>query len=184
MPLKKMEREKTRGAVRFPREVKKILQTALALRDAKPTLTERQFEVYLGKLERRLDALIAEDRNFSDSDNARFALKSRRTLSKYHIGVQANNRGREAPADAGFSQKSSILSDRRRGRGIYRSARCGNYQAGAAAASSLPQYRLRNARAQRTFLAVSSHHGKSNLRPVRATSTPGQARLYPRLRLC
>jgi len=76
--LKKMEAEKTRGAVRFPKSVKQLLQDALALRDAKPALTERQFKVRLGKIERRLDYLIAESRNFSDPDNARFAKRLRK----------------------------------------------------------------------------------------------------------
>lgn len=76
--LRKMEAEKTRGAVRFPRDVKRLLHDALALRDAKPELTARQFKVRLGKIERRLDALIAEDRQLTDPDNARFAKRLRK----------------------------------------------------------------------------------------------------------
>ena len=76
--LKKMEREKTRGAVRFPRAVKQLLKDALTLRGEKPNLTVRQFKVRRGKIERRLDALIAGERKFSDPDNARFAKRLRK----------------------------------------------------------------------------------------------------------
>lgn len=76
--LKKIEAEKTRGAVRFPRAVKQLLRDALALRDEKPTLTARQFARRLGGIERRLDALIDESRIFSDPDNARFAKRLRK----------------------------------------------------------------------------------------------------------
>lgn len=76
--LKKIEAEKTRGAVCFPRAVTAVLRDALALRDEKPTLSARQFARRLGKIQRRLDALIDQSRTFSDPDNARFAKRLRR----------------------------------------------------------------------------------------------------------
>jgi len=76
--LSAMEAAKTRGAVRFPRDVGQVLREALVLAKEKPDLTPRRFRRRLGKIRRRLDALIDEGRRFSDPDNARFARRLRR----------------------------------------------------------------------------------------------------------
>ena len=98
--LRKIEAEKTRGAVCFPRAVTQVLHDALALRDEKPTLTPHRFARRLGRIERRLDALIDESRIFSDPDNARFAKRLRK--QRPHLftfltldGVDATNNAAE-----------------------------------------------------------------------------------------
>jgi len=58
--LSKPEREKKRGAVRFPREMARLLREAMAWGEG------------------RLDELIAEGRKFTDADNARFAGRLRK----------------------------------------------------------------------------------------------------------
>jgi len=94
--LAKLEQEKTRGAVRFPRELAAVLREALGLRDEKAKLSAPAFRRRLGSIEQRLDALIAEGRNFSDPDNRRFAKrlrKQRRHLFTFlqRDGVEATN---------------------------------------------------------------------------------------------
>jgi len=76
--LSRLEQEKTRGAVRFPREAAAILRDALALRNEKPKLSSRAFAHRLNALERRIDAAIAQTRRFSDPDNRRFAKRLRK----------------------------------------------------------------------------------------------------------
>ncbi|HEX73389.1 MAG TPA: hypothetical protein ENN65_08755 [Candidatus Hydrogenedentes bacterium] len=76
--LAQLEREKTRGAVRFQRALAAVLRQALALRDEKPRLSARELARRRNRTERRLDALIAEGRRFSDPDNRRFAKRLRK----------------------------------------------------------------------------------------------------------
>jgi transposase len=63
----------TRGAVRFPRAVKALLQAALALRDRRDAeaLSWHGLRVAQGRLEARLDRLLAAD--FTDAANLRLA---------------------------------------------------------------------------------------------------------------
>lgn len=63
----------TRGAVRFPRAVKGVLQGALALRDRRDAekLSLHGLRVAQGRLEARLDRLLAAD--FTDAANLRLA---------------------------------------------------------------------------------------------------------------
>lgn len=94
--LSKMENEKTRGAVNFPRAVTEVLRSALALRREKRRISKRAFARRFRKMERRLDALIDERRQFTDEDNRRFAKrlrKQRRHLFSFlkHDGVEATN---------------------------------------------------------------------------------------------
>jgi transposase len=94
--LGKLAEEKTRGAVRFPRALAAVLREALALREEKAKLSAPAFRRRLGSIERRLDELIAEGRNFSDPDNRRFAKrlrKQRRHLFTFlqRDGVEATN---------------------------------------------------------------------------------------------
>ena len=110
--LDAMESEKTRGAIRFPRNVKRLLLDALALREEKPNLTRSQFESRLDTIERRLDALISAKRNFTDPDNARFAKrlrKQRRHLLTFltRDGVEpTNNRAERDLRPAVVSRKT------------------------------------------------------------------------------
>jgi len=76
--LSKLSREKTRGAVRFPRELLSVLRAALKLREERGELSEEEFALRRRELEARLDALIAEGRQFTDPDNARLARRFRR----------------------------------------------------------------------------------------------------------
>jgi transposase len=76
--LKKMEADKAGGAVRFPREVAALLRQALALADEKPGLSTLAFARRFNGIQQKLDALVAERRNFSDPDNRRFAERLRK----------------------------------------------------------------------------------------------------------
>jgi transposase len=109
--LSEMEEGKMRGAVRFPRNVAAVLRQALQLREEKEDLSDEQFQERLGGIERRLDELIAETRNFTDPDNRRFAKrlrKQRRHLFTFltHEGVEAtNNRAERAIRPAVVARK-------------------------------------------------------------------------------
>jgi hypothetical protein len=76
--LGRLQREKKRGAVRFPRELAWLLREALAWREEKGRREPDRFEARLQELEARLDARIAEKRRFTDRDNARFARRLRK----------------------------------------------------------------------------------------------------------
>jgi transposase len=76
--LKEMRETKTRGAVRFAREVTALLQEALALKAAKPALDEATFSQRAAAIETRLEALIDPKRQLTDPDNARFARRLRK----------------------------------------------------------------------------------------------------------
>jgi hypothetical protein len=119
--LAKLAREKTRGAVRFPRALAQLLREALALRDAQPTLTAATFAAQVQQLEAKLDALIAEGRRFTDPDNARFAQrlrKQRRHLLRFLQveGVEAtNNRAERALRPAVIVRKTGGCNKTPRG---------------------------------------------------------------------
>lgn len=76
--LSKLAREKSRGAVRFPRELAALLREALALRDERLRLAAAAFAAKVQQLEVQLDALTAESRRLTDPDNARFAKRLRK----------------------------------------------------------------------------------------------------------
>jgi transposase len=76
--LSELAESKSRGAVRFPRNVLALLREAMALGRGKQELSQAEFEEELGRIEDRLEALISEDRCFSDPDNRRFAKRLRR----------------------------------------------------------------------------------------------------------
>lgn len=81
--LDRMEKEKTRGAVRFPRTVAGVLRDATPLRKEKSTLTSLQFVRRRNKIEKQLDSLIGDKRRFSDKENARFAKRLRK--QRHHL---------------------------------------------------------------------------------------------------
>jgi len=68
-----IEVSKTHGAVRFVRNVTKLLRDALQLKAEKPDLPPATFVERPAALEERLDQLSHERRRFTDPDNARFA---------------------------------------------------------------------------------------------------------------
>ena len=76
--LSEMEASKTRGAVRFARNVTALLQEALRLKAEKPDLPAEIFTERAARVEERLDQLIHERRQFTDPDNARFAKRLRK----------------------------------------------------------------------------------------------------------
>ena len=76
--LKELNETKTRGAVRFARNLTALLQAALKLKAQKADLTTSQFEQQAANLETRLDQLIDEKRRLTDPDNARFAKRLRK----------------------------------------------------------------------------------------------------------
>jgi transposase len=62
---------KTRGAVRFPRAIKRLLQRAMRLRERAPGLSPHGVAVARGRLEKALDRLLEWKK--VDRDNERFA---------------------------------------------------------------------------------------------------------------
>jgi transposase len=76
--LSALNESKTRGAVRFARDVTAILRAALTLRDQKSTLSPADFAAQAAQLEARLDDLIDTRRKLSDPDNARLAKRLRK----------------------------------------------------------------------------------------------------------
>jgi transposase len=76
--LKELTETKTRGAVRFARDVKEVLQAALKLKAQKAQLTEARYIQQVKALEARLDELIDVKRKLTDPDNARFAKRLRK----------------------------------------------------------------------------------------------------------
>jgi len=76
--LSEIEASKTRGAVRFARNVTALLREAIQLKAEKPDLSAETFAERAAALEQRLDKLIHTRRRFTDSDNARFAKRLRK----------------------------------------------------------------------------------------------------------
>lgn len=76
--LKALTETKVRGAVRFAREVKELLQSALTLKSQKDQLSARRYAQQARILEVRLDELIDAKRQLTDPDNARFAKRLRK----------------------------------------------------------------------------------------------------------
>jgi hypothetical protein len=76
--LSKLSQEKKRGAVRFPRALLAVLREALELGEKGTSLDRESFATRRQGLEKKLDALIAEERRFSDPDNARLAKRLRK----------------------------------------------------------------------------------------------------------
>jgi transposase len=76
--LSELNASKTRGAVRFARDVTAVLRAALTLRDRKPTLPPADFAAQVVRLEAQLDGLIAARRQLTDADNARLAKRLRK----------------------------------------------------------------------------------------------------------
>ena len=119
--LSAMEQAKTRGAVRFAREVAAVLREALALGDQKGTLPRPVFERCRAAIEAKLDALIDARRRLSDPDNARFAKrlrKQRRHLFTFlsFDGVEAtNNRAERALRPAVVIRKTGACNKTPRG---------------------------------------------------------------------
>lgn len=119
--LSLMEAEKIAGAVRFPRQVTKLLRQALKLRDAKDQLTPRTFRRRRNRLDQELDKLISEERRFTDPDNARFAARLRK--QRQHLftfldrpGVDAtNNRAERGIRPGVISRKTGACNKTRRG---------------------------------------------------------------------
>lgn len=121
--LAALEREKTRGAVRFPRALAAVLRAALALREEREKLSPRAFRRRRKQIERRLDALIAASRRFTDPDNRRFAQRLRKQrrhlftfLDPEREGVEAtNNRAERALRPAVIIRKTGGCNKTPRG---------------------------------------------------------------------
>jgi transposase len=93
-----LEADKTRGAVRFPRAVQRLLRAALRLKERQPSLSPHGFAVARGRLEKALDRLLAG--TFTDPDNARFANRLRKHRHQlfvflYEEGVAGTNNAAE-----------------------------------------------------------------------------------------
>lgn len=76
--LKELRETKSRGAVRFAREVTQLLQSALALKAQKDQLSTEPYAQQAQALEIRLDELVDAKRKWTDLDNARFAKRLRK----------------------------------------------------------------------------------------------------------
>jgi len=116
--LSKLSWEKTRGAVRFPRELLAVLREASKLREEKPWLGEAEFRARLLVLEEGLDALIVEGRRFTDPDNARLAKRLRKhllTFLELEEVEATNNRAERALRPAVIVRKTGGCNRGERG---------------------------------------------------------------------
>lgn len=113
--------EKTRGAVRFPKEIKKLLQDAIKLRNEKEQISAMASTRRKNKIERRLDELIDENRNFTDPDNARFARRLRKhrahlfTFLENEKAEPTNNRAERDLRPQVISRKTGACNKTERG---------------------------------------------------------------------
>lgn len=94
--LSEIEASKSRGAVRFARNVAALLREAIQLKAEKADLSAEVFTERAAALEEQLDALIHERRRFTDPDNARFAKRLRKHRPHllrflYVDGLEATN---------------------------------------------------------------------------------------------
>jgi len=76
--LSEMQESKSGRAVRLAQDLTAVLQAALALKAAKPTLDPITFSQQAQTLEARLDALVDPQRRLKDRDNLRFAKRLRK----------------------------------------------------------------------------------------------------------
>ena len=76
--LSQLVTEKSRGAVRFARDVSALLRAALALKAQKSTLAPEVYAERSVQLEAQLDKLIDERRRLTDPDNQRIAKRLRK----------------------------------------------------------------------------------------------------------
>lgn len=110
--LAKLDQEKTKGAVRFPRALLGVLREALELGKEQESLTAERFCARRSQLEGKLDALIWEQRQFTDPDNARLAKRLRKQRQYLFTflevaGVEAtNNRAERALRPAVIVRKT------------------------------------------------------------------------------
>ncbi len=86
----------TRGAVRFPREVRKILKKSLEVRDRRDagSITPRGVQIVRGQLQARMSRLLSG--RFTNAENLRFAKHLRRYEAALFVfleqkGVEATN---------------------------------------------------------------------------------------------
>lgn len=95
---KDIEKTKTRGAVRFPRAVQRLLQAAIRLKRRQDQLSPHGYAVARGRLEAALDRLLTGA--LTDPDNARFAQRLHKHRGRlfvflYHDAVQPTNNAAE-----------------------------------------------------------------------------------------
>ncbi len=103
----KLSREKTRGAVRFPRELVLLLREALKLREEREGLPPAEFARKRASLEERLDRLIAEGRKFTDPDNARLARRLRK--QREHLLTFLDREGVEPTGKAKRALRPAVV---------------------------------------------------------------------------
>lgn len=95
---KDIEKTKSRGAVRFPRALQRLLQAAIRLKRRQDQLSPHGYAVARGRLEAALDRLLAS--NLTDPDNARFAQRLHKHRDRlfvflYHDAIQPTNNAAE-----------------------------------------------------------------------------------------
>jgi hypothetical protein len=109
--LGRLQREKKRGAVRFPRELAGLLREALAWREEKGRLEPDRFEARLQELEAKLDARIAEKRRFTDRDHARLARRLRKPQQDLSRGPNPCGVGQPASNPEAIRPRDADLPD-------------------------------------------------------------------------
>ena len=106
-----LEQQQTRGAVRFPRAVLKLLRAGIALKQRKEKMSDHGYRIACGRLEAALDRLLQG--NYTQEDNARLAKLLRKQrhrlfLFLYNEGIDAtNNAAERALRPAVISRKLS-----------------------------------------------------------------------------
>lgn len=94
--LSQLEVQQQKGAVRFAREVSKLLREALKLRDKQKSLESGIYAKRCQTLEKKLDKVIGKQRQFSNLSNAKMAESLRRYRGElfgflYNPLVEATN---------------------------------------------------------------------------------------------
>lgn len=118
----KLDQQKTRGAVRFPRAIAALFREALALGAERTMLEADAFARRRTELETRLDRLIEGRRHFTDPDNARLAkrlCKQKRHFTFPDSGYEAleatNNRAERMLRPAVLTRKTGGCNRSRTG---------------------------------------------------------------------
>ena len=119
--LSEMKASKSGRAVRLAQDLTAVLQAALSLKTAKPTLDPTTFAQQAQTLEARLDALVNPQRRLKDTDNLRFAKRLRKHRPHllrflYVEGLEAtNNRAERMLRPAVITRKTNGCNRTRTG---------------------------------------------------------------------
>lgn len=123
--LSQLEASQQKGAVRFAREVSRLLRDALKLRDKRESLEEAVYAKRCQSVEKKLDKLISKERQFSNIPNAKMAESLRQYRQElfgflYNPLVEATNNRAERDLRQGvLARKIGRCNKTKRGAKAY-----------------------------------------------------------------